>query len=155
MVPLIAIFALVGMLQCAGSTTGPIFRATGRTDLMFRWAVMVAVVMATACGVGLLWGILGVASAYALASLAIAWPGLHIPSYQIGLPVQELGRYLLPALKATGAMAVCTLVVRLAVAYWLEPEWQLVAVILTGVVTYVAASLFWNRRSILEIRDLI
>lgn len=155
MLPLIGIFALVGMLHCMGSTAAPIFRAKGRTDLMFRWGVLVAAVTGLACGVGLLWGVLGVACAYALATLAMAWPGLHIPCYQIGLPVKELGSYLLPALKATGAMAVCTLAARLLVAFWLEPEWQLVVVIATGVVTYVAASLLWNRRPILEVRNLL
>jgi O-antigen/teichoic acid export membrane protein len=155
MVPLIGIFALVGMLHCIVTTVGPIFQATGRTDLMFRWGVLVAVVMTTAFAVGLQWGILGVACAYAIASLVVAVPGLHIAFYQIGLRVKDLGRYLLPALRATGAMAASTLLVRYLVAGWLEPESQLMVVILTGVVTYTAASLVWNRRPILEIRDLL
>ena len=69
--------------------------------------------------------------------------------------VSEAGKFLLPALRATAAMAVCTVVARLLVANLLVPGWQLVVVVLTGVVTYTAASLLWNRRAILEIRDLL
>ncbi len=155
MVPLVAIFALVGLLQSIGTTVGVIYQAKGRTDLMFRWGVLVAVVMAVAFAVGLQWEIRGVALAYAISSLILAYPGLHIPFYLIGLRVSELGRFLLPALRATAVMVACTLGMRFLVAAHLVPGWHLVVVVLTGVVTYGVASLLWNRRAILEIWDLL
>jgi len=155
MAPLVAIFALVGIPQSVGTTVGAIYQAKGRTDLMFRWGVLVAVVMALAFSVGLLWGIQGVASAYALASLALVYPGLQIPFSQIGLRASELARFLMPALRATAAMAACTLTIRLLVAEHLAPGWHLVVAVATGATAYGVASLLWNRRAIHEVRDLL
>lgn len=155
MVPLVGIFALVGILQSIGTTVGVIYQAKGCTNLMFRWGVLVAIVMAAAFVVGLQWGTLGVACAYAISSLALAYPGLHIPFHQIGLQVSELWRFLLPALRATAVMAGCALMMRLLVVDRVTPGWHLVVVVLAGVVAYGAASLLWNRRPILEIRDLV
>ncbi|MHC4812796.1 MAG: MOP flippase family protein [Planctomycetota bacterium] len=154
-VPLIAIFALVGMLQCVGATVGPIYQAKGRTDLLFRWGLLVAVVMAVAFAVGLQWEIRGVALAYAIGSIALTYPALRIPFRLIGLRVSQLSRFLFPQLLATAVMAACTLLVRYLVADSLPPAWHLVVVVVTGVVVYAAASLLWNRHRVLEIRDLL
>ena len=132
MVPLVGIFALVGMLQSVGATVGSIYQAKGRTDLLFRWGLLVAMVTAVAFVVGLQWGITGVALAYASVSLVLTYPALYIPFRLIGLRVSQLWRLLLPTLLATAAMAACTLLVRYLVAGRLSPTWHVELAVLNA-----------------------
>jgi len=70
---LIMIFAPVGLLQSVGTTTGSIYTAKGRTDWMFRWGIGSGLFVIIASIIGLHWGIIGVATAYAIVTFSISY----------------------------------------------------------------------------------
>lgn len=89
-IPLLIILVPVGMVQSIVTTVGAIYQAKGRTDVLFRWGIGSGIVSLMAFAIGLRWGILGVASAYALVSLVLVYPCLAIPFKFIELPVGDL-----------------------------------------------------------------
>lgn len=83
---LIMILAPVGLVQSIGTTTCSIYQAKGRTDWMFRWGVAAGIVVVAAFSIGIKWGIVGVAVAYAIASILIlGYPNFAIPFRLINL----------------------------------------------------------------------
>jgi O-antigen/teichoic acid export membrane protein len=101
---LIQILAPVGMLQSLGTTTGQIFMAKGRTDMMFAWGLAVSPVIVGGFYVGLQWGINGVAISYVLVMALLAYPLFRLPFGLIGLRVSVFARALLPYFVTTGVM---------------------------------------------------
>jgi len=57
-------------------TSGIVMVACGKTKRYFWWGVMNALCVIAACGVGVLWGPIGVAAAYAIVSYGIVVPSL-------------------------------------------------------------------------------
>ncbi|HWM11485.1 MAG TPA: MOP flippase family protein, partial [Solirubrobacteraceae bacterium] len=70
-VPVIQILAWVGIVQALQAINMDILLARGRARTMFRFAIVVTVSHLIAFGVGLQWGILGVAVAYALSTTLV------------------------------------------------------------------------------------
>ena len=70
MVPIVQILCLAGLSQSVGTTTGWIYQSQGRTDWMFRWGLASSAVTLVAFGIGILWGVTGVATAYAVRTRA-------------------------------------------------------------------------------------
>lgn len=68
---------VVGLVQSVQNLIPAVFRATGRTDYVLRMALTSSVLNFIAFSLGLRWGIMGVAVAYACASLLVA-PVLQI-----------------------------------------------------------------------------
>ncbi|HEY5984207.1 MAG TPA: MOP flippase family protein [Anaerolineales bacterium] len=89
-IPLIQIFAPVGMLQSIGTTVGSIYQAKGRTDQMFRWGVGAGLLTIVAFLIGLRGGAKGVAVAYGLVTVVLFYPSFAIPFRLIGLPFRRL-----------------------------------------------------------------
>lgn len=142
LVPLIAILAPAGVVNALVERVQPIYSATGRTDLLFRWGVVRGVVLALSFLVGVPWGLVGVAASFGIASLLLAPPTFWIPFRLIGL---GLGRYLAslaPVAIGTLVMAVGAEAARLGAESlgWIAPA-VLVAAIAGGVVCYGAVLL--------------
>jgi PST family polysaccharide transporter len=89
MVPILMIFAPVGLVQSIVATSGAIYVAKNQTAVMFKWGLFVAVVVVASFVVGLSWGAVGVAACYGIASQALAYPGMAIPLRLIGLKVKD------------------------------------------------------------------
>ncbi len=143
--PLIAVFALVAVLQSVGSTTGPIYQAKGRTDLLLRWGLFAGCATIGAFALGLQWGTYGVAAAFGLATLLLSYHGLTIPLRLIGLRIGELLSNLRRPALATLLMAAATAAFQLSIAdAGLGPIVQLALVVGFGVVAYVVACLAVN-----------
>lgn len=105
-IPIFRILAPVGLAQSLQTTTGIIYQAKGRTDWMFRWSLAVLAVTLTAFLVGVHYGAMGVAAAYAGVFLGLLLvPGFVIPFRLIGLPFGHFVRALLPQLFWTLVMA--------------------------------------------------
>ena len=66
--PVIQILAWVGLLQSLQGLNGSVLRAVDRTNLLFRYSLVVVTASLIAFVLGLHWGIVGVAAAYALSS---------------------------------------------------------------------------------------
>ncbi|MHB8168802.1 MAG: MOP flippase family protein [Thermoleophilia bacterium] len=106
---LVAILAPIGMIQSIMATVGPLYQAKGRTDLYFGWGVVSSGICVLSFVIGLRWGIVGVASAYAIANILLVYPCFAIPFRLIDLPMRELGfslwRPLLSSLLMTAVIA--------------------------------------------------
>lgn len=70
-VPVIRLLAWVGLLQSLQGLNSSILQARDRTGLLLRYAAVVVVASLTAFVIGVQWGIVGVAAAYALSSTVV------------------------------------------------------------------------------------
>ena len=132
---LITILAPAGMLQALGTTTGQLFMATGRTDLMFRWGIIASSLTVLSFVAGLPWGIKGVALSYAVATALLTSPLFLIASHLIQLSLNELWKAIRPITFATILMAIEIFLI----AYLMKeasPATVLAFCILIGTVTY-------------------
>ncbi len=110
---LVMILAPLGMIQSLGTTVGDIYTAKGRTDWMFRWGLVAGSAVIVSFLVGLNWGVIGVATAYAVTSgILLFYPNFAIPFKLIDLPISEWLKALWPGFKYTIAMVAVMLLVR-------------------------------------------
>ncbi len=100
------ILCVVGLLQTVTATAGWIYQARGRTDWMFRWGLANAAVTVTAVVIGVQWGAVGVAVAYAVRTVLLAPPALAIPGRLIGMSLGDVVRSLQGIALAAAATAV-------------------------------------------------
>jgi PST family polysaccharide transporter len=90
MVGILLIFiAPIGALQSIATTSGSIYQALGRTDIMFKWGIFSSIAFTISFIIGLKWGILGVSIAYLIMNLLIVYPWLSIPFKLIELNILE------------------------------------------------------------------
>jgi len=72
--PIFAWLGLAGLVQPLGNSTGWLFIAQGQTGAMFRWGIYAAVTTIVAFAIGLHWGAVGIAAAYAISEYAVRTP---------------------------------------------------------------------------------
>ena len=111
---LLAVFAPLGAAQSVYATVGLLYNTQGRTDLQFRWMMFASVLYVLSFAVGLHWGIMGVATCY-----AIVWFLLMVPSFLIPFRLVELSgwtflRTLWPTVWISLAMTACCSIWRYA-----------------------------------------
>ena len=147
----LAILAPIGLVQVIAMTVGPIYQAKGRSTLMLAWGVASGVLTVTAFAIGLRWGIAGVATAYLLITVTLAYPGLAVPYGLIGLSVRSMLRAIVrPAICGAGmylAVGIASRVVDRPVG---SVE-TLVLLALGGAGLYVGLSLALNRAALREL----
>lgn len=68
---LIQILAVVGMIQALQSISTDILQARGRTGTVFRFTLLFSAAHITGFAIGLNWGVVGVAAAYAITSVLV------------------------------------------------------------------------------------
>ena len=155
LVPILQVLCLVGVVQAVGTTTGNIFMARARTGLMFAWGVAAAAVIYPSFFIGVRWGVIGVAVAYALANLILIGPELAISFRLIGLPITDLLRSLRGVFLGSVLMAVLVAVVRYTLlAAHVESHLVLAISIATGLLAYGAWLWATNAEAIQEVRSL-
>jgi len=144
-VPLVTIFALVGILNGITGRLAAIYEATGRTDLHLRWGIFRGVLIIVSFIVGLRWGIMGVAVCYALVRLMLTPPAMWLPYRLIGIRFSDLLRALAPCLVSTMAMAGAVWLARETFEGW---EWspQVVLSWCVGIGVAIYAALIWGFR---------
>jgi PST family polysaccharide transporter len=152
--PLLAILAPVGLFQALANPTGLIYQARGRTDLLLAWGLGSSAVMVASFAIGLPWGVNGVAAAYALSMIALAYPVFKLPFRLIELSVADLLRTLVPCLICAAAMLALLLGARLALA-GLPPAPLLALVLPAGALFYLACSWWLNREPLLACLRLL
>jgi O-antigen/teichoic acid export membrane protein len=106
MIPILQVFCLLGTLQSISYTTGWIYQSQGRTDIMFRWGLIVGTIFITSFVVGLRWGAFGVAVAYTVANFLVWYPTWSIPARLIDLNFLTMLKKLSPTFYVAAAMAV-------------------------------------------------
>ncbi|GAB4425895.1 MAG: lipopolysaccharide biosynthesis protein [Chloroflexi bacterium OHK40] len=147
--PLLVILAPVGLFQVLTNATGLIYQARGRTDLMLAWGVGSSAVMMAAFALGLPFGITGVATAYALSMLLLAYPVFKLPFRLIGLLVVDLLRAVGPGALCAAALLVTLLGLRALLAA-LPPLALLAVALPVGALVYLVLSWRLNREPVVE-----
>ncbi len=154
-VPILQILCLVGVLQSISTTTGSIFMARARTGLMFAWGVAFAAVVYPAFFIGIRWGVIGVAVAYAAVNGALIVPELMIAFRVIGLPVRDLLRSVRGVFLGSVLMAGLVALLRHALlAAHFEPPAVLVLSAATGILTYGGWLWLTDAEAVGEVRRL-
>lgn len=154
-VTLLMILAPVGMVQSVGTTVGVIYQAKGRTDWMFRWGVAAGILIIMAFVVGLQWGIVGVAVAYAIVNLLLTYPNFAIPFKLINLPVKELWQALKMPFLSSLIMLAILLGTRAILPHDLSNGMELGVLISTGVIAYLFISWIINRSQMRQILEIV
>jgi O-antigen/teichoic acid export membrane protein len=96
-IPVFKIFCWVGLLQSISTTAGWIFYSQGRTGTDFALTASFTAFYALAFVIGIHWGIMGVAWAYAIGNLILWYPSWAIPGRLVALTFSEMIRTLSPA----------------------------------------------------------
>jgi PST family polysaccharide transporter len=151
---LLMILAPVGMVQAIGTTVGGIYQAKGRTDWMFRWGLASGLISVLAFIVGLRWGIVGVATAYAVVELLILYPSFAIPFRLISLRFNELLLPLSRPFVCSVIMLLFLLLLGPVARSNLSAHGVLLILVPLGSIVYLLMSLMINRQSVLQMVEL-
>jgi O-antigen/teichoic acid export membrane protein len=134
--PILRVMALATLTQPLIVPMEWVYLSQGRADLQFRWALITGLTTIVAFAVGVQWGALGVAAAYAIPGYVLWYPSVVIPGRLIGLGFGEYLRNIAPLVACALVMAAVVWLVGLA----LPPDWphwaQLVVMTLAGVGVY-------------------
>jgi O-antigen/teichoic acid export membrane protein len=144
--PILVVLAFVGLIQSISTTVSTIYQAKGRTDWMFRWSIVSSILRTIAFAIGLRWGAVGVAIAYALSTVALSYHNFAIPFRLINLDVLALLRTVrLPFQYAVSMLGAILILQLLLASNGIDaPYWILIGSILVGMCTY-GGLLLWKR----------
>jgi PST family polysaccharide transporter len=134
MVPILQILCAVGFFQPVGNSTGWLYTALGRTDIMFKWGILMGVMHVAGFFIGMRWGVLGVAWSYCIIGWLSWYPGWTITGRVAGLSFMKMLVPLIPASLCAMAMGVIVWVVGL----YLKPTMQVGAVLTIQVLSGAA-----------------
>jgi O-antigen/teichoic acid export membrane protein len=132
------ILAWVGLVQVGATQTTTLLQAIGRTGIFFRYTLVSAICSIAGFAIGLHWGIVGVAVAYAIVNTVLIPWYIASGARAVGLPLRDLGRAISGVLQATAGMAVVLIGLRLALLDHLSAGPRLVGLIAAGIAVYVA-----------------
>ncbi|WP_269933560.1 lipopolysaccharide biosynthesis protein [Aminobacter sp. HY435] len=150
--PIFAWLGIAGLMQPVSSTTGWVFICQGKTGTMFRWGIYSALTTVLSFVVGLKWGAVGVAAAYAISGYVLRLPVLAVLMQRVG-PVSA-GDFLMVQGLLIAAAAVAWLGYgQLPVA--MTGQSHVVAAATAGVLSYAVALCFMlavpqSRRALFE-----
>ena len=129
--PLISVLALAGARETVFYITPALMTAMGRAKMNLRFEIVSTAVQVTGIFVGLQWGVMGVASGYALAGLLLTPLPMVIQRRLTGVTLRQQLAAMWPAIHASAWAAASYLLLR---ALHLPTGFQLLA----GVIVYVA-----------------
>jgi O-antigen/teichoic acid export membrane protein len=137
-VRVIQILAWVGMLQSLQGLNSSVLQARDRTRELLRYGVIVCVASLSAFVVGLHWGLVGVALAYALSSTIVEPYYSWLTARALNLSVFAFPRALAGVFQAVAGMVLALALTRLALAgTGLGPFPRLLMLVLVGALAYV------------------
>jgi PST family polysaccharide transporter len=145
------------MAQSVFTLTGIIYNVKGRTDWLFRWGCFSGTLSVISFFVGLPWGILGVATSYALTWTLLAPIGLAIPFRLIQLPLRLYLTHLWSVMKPSLLMAAVA-------ALWLagidargvsNAPLRLLTTAIVGAVCYWILIRRWRTPALLDLLDTL
>ncbi len=154
-IPLVNIFAPIGLLQSIGSTVGSIYQAKGRTDLMFGWGIFSSVIVVAGFSIGLKWGITGVALSYLVSTFLLFVPSLVIPFHLIDLNFSVFIKSLKFPFFNSLVMLSILFFARHFVIENLPYHLDLIISTFFGVIVYLSASWITNKQQLINLYALI
>jgi O-antigen/teichoic acid export membrane protein len=140
-VPLIQVLAWVGILQALQSINTDILQALGRPNLVLRFTVLFSLAHIAGFVVGLQWGVVGVASAYAVTSTLVEPIYSWLTARALGVSVWRILGGVRGSFEAAALMAAAVWLARAALVDAGVPAFgRLVLLVLLGVITFAGAS---------------
>jgi O-antigen/teichoic acid export membrane protein len=82
--PIFAWLGIASLMQSVSSTTGWIFICQGKTKTMFHWGIYSSLTTVASFIIGLHWGAVGVAAAYAISGYVLRVPVLAVLVHRVG-----------------------------------------------------------------------
>jgi O-antigen/teichoic acid export membrane protein len=149
--PLLAILAPLGALQSIGTTVGSIYQAKGRTDVLFRWSLVVTPFIVCSFAIGLPWGVVGVASSYAIVAGLLQFPTFYVAFRLIKLSMLDFAQSIFPALACATAMLLVVLAVRGYFVSNFRTPMSLGLLVLLGGTVYLVLTGIFNRSGIADV----
>lgn len=156
-IPLLIVFAPLGMLQSIFTMGGLIYNARGRTDWLLRWGILSSSAYVLSFFIGLRWGILGVAVSYTITWMLLMYPGFEIPFRLVELRQRDFWYALWPCLQASIGMALAAAgcLYGLKAAGVSQPLAQLLPTVITGALVYTLL-LVWSKAPVLgHVADIL
>ncbi|MBN2027801.1 MAG: MOP flippase family protein [Actinobacteria bacterium] len=155
-IQIIQTLAVVALVQSIASTVGWLYLSKGKTNILFLWGIITAVVYTAAFVIGLHWSIEGVAAAYAIANVLLLYPAFAIPFRFINLGFLHFIRGLSLVVLATAIMGAAAFGIRylLADVVVVSDVVTLVAGAAVAVVIYIGLIYWFDRKLVLEIISL-
>lgn len=137
-IPLIQVLAWVGILQAIQTVNVDILVARGRTATMFRYSLLFVTAHLIAFVVGLQFGVIGVAAAYAVSSTLVEPILTVITARNLGVSPLVLVRAVIGVFQAGAVMALAVLLSRMALVSAGVPAMpRLALLIVVGLAVYV------------------
>jgi PST family polysaccharide transporter len=152
---LLIILAPVGMLQSIMATVGIVYQAKGRTDLLFLIGGGNTTLILVAFAIGLQWGIIGVATAYAVVLVIVTYPNFAVPLRLIDLSVLDLWGVLWRPFTSSLVMLAIVVWLRVLLPPDLVSGLELVMTVSVGVLVYGLASWMINQAYVREGLQLV
>ncbi len=81
---------MVGLVQSVSATVGWIYTSQGRTEWQFRWGLVAGILTLLAFGIGIHWGVKGIAIAYLVRVYALIYFSFAIPGKLIGMSFSDV-----------------------------------------------------------------
>jgi O-antigen/teichoic acid export membrane protein len=106
-VPVIQILAWVGLLQSLQRLNSSVLQAVDRTGVLLRYSVVVVVASLVAFAGGLSWGIVGVATAYAISSTIVEPYYTWLTARELGISIWDFVRAISGVATAAVLMVPC------------------------------------------------
>jgi PST family polysaccharide transporter len=105
-IPILRIFCVLGMAQSVSSTVGWIYQSQGRTDWMFWWGTLCALLSIGAMVLGVRLGsTMAVAACLTAMGLLLTSPSFSIPGKLIGMTLRDVAQSTWSVLACATAMA--------------------------------------------------
>jgi O-antigen/teichoic acid export membrane protein len=111
--PVLQILAWVGLLQSLQTLNSNILTALDRTSTLLRYAIVFLAAHLVAFGVGIHWGVLGVATSYAVSTTLVEPLYAWLTARALGASPFAVARGLAGVVQASAAMVACVLPARL------------------------------------------
>jgi polysaccharide transporter, PST family len=155
-IPVIRILAIVGIIMSVQTLNGEVLMALNRSGTLLRFTALWFVATIGAIAVGMEWGLLGAATFYALATVAVEPLGAYLTTRALGIPLWRFVGAFSGIVQATALMAAAVLAARsLLVAAGVPSAARLVLLVILGAIVYVLGSLWRSRDVIGEIKGVV
>jgi lipopolysaccharide exporter len=136
-IELIWILAPIGAVQAIGAGGAQVMLVTGATRRLFRWTMASSTIVVASYAVGLIWGLVGICTAYAIVMVILTPIGLKVAFHVIELPLLDFARTLVPQLVGSLFAAACVGAFSFSVTDYLPDFVILVIGALIGLIIYV------------------
>ncbi|MER9198450.1 lipopolysaccharide biosynthesis protein [Mesorhizobium sp. M0933] len=131
--PIFAWLGIASLIQSVSSTTGWIFICQGKTKTMFHWGIYSSLTTVAAFIIGLHWGAVGVAAAYAISGYVLRVPVLAVLVHRVG-PVTAADFLVMQGLFIASSLLAWSVYRELPA--WLTGQSDLLAVVLAVALNY-------------------